>query len=71
MCYSFFQRSGTLGRYLITEEGYLGRPEDTFCWFNDDPVRMKTAEEIPEMSPVLLEGLGEHEDVIQVGETEV
>jgi hypothetical protein len=55
MYYSFFQRSGTLGGYPITEEGYLGRPEDALYRVNDDPVCLKSAEESPKMSLVLLE----------------
>jgi hypothetical protein len=46
-------------------------PEDALCRVNYDPVCVKTAEESPEMSLVLLECPGENEHVIQVREAEV
>jgi hypothetical protein len=45
--YLFFQRFGTLGGHLITEEGDLGCSEDAIRRFNEYPVRMKSVEESP------------------------
>jgi hypothetical protein len=44
MGYSFFQRSGTLGGHLVTEEGDLGCPEDARRWVDEDPVPLKLEE---------------------------
>jgi hypothetical protein len=38
--HSFFQRLGTLGGYLVTEEGDLGSPEDALCPVDDDPISL-------------------------------
>jgi hypothetical protein len=38
--HSFFQRLGTLGRYLVTEKGDLGSPEDALCRVDDDPISL-------------------------------
>jgi hypothetical protein len=47
MGYSFFQRLGTLGRHLVTEEGDLDCSEDALRWLDEDPVPLKSVEENP------------------------
>jgi hypothetical protein len=44
MGHLFFQRSGTLGRYLVTEEGDLGCPKDALGRVDDDPIPRKEVE---------------------------
>jgi hypothetical protein len=45
--YCFFQSSGTLGGYLVTEEGDLGCSEDSLCQVVEDPILLKLIEESP------------------------
>jgi hypothetical protein len=45
MVYSFFQRSGTRGGHLVTEEGDFGFSEDELGRVDDDPVPLKFVEE--------------------------
>jgi hypothetical protein len=47
MDHSFIQRLGTLGRYLVTEEGDLGCPEDALRRVDDDLILLKPVEEDP------------------------
>jgi hypothetical protein len=43
--HSLFQRLGTLGGNLVTEEGDLGCWKDALRWVDDDPVPLKLVEE--------------------------
>jgi hypothetical protein len=45
MGHLFFQRLGTLGRHLVTNEGDLGCSEDALCWVDEDPVPLKSVED--------------------------
>jgi hypothetical protein len=47
MGHSSFQRSGTLGGHLVTEEGDLGCSEDALYRFDEDLVPLKSVEETP------------------------
>jgi hypothetical protein len=47
MGYSFFQRSGTLGEHLVTEEGDLGCLEDALRRVNEDSVQVGETELSP------------------------
>jgi hypothetical protein len=69
MGYLFFQGLGTLSEHLVTEEGDLWCSEDSLCWGDEDPVSLKSVEEIPYLLLVLLERPGE-DDVVQAGKTE-
>jgi hypothetical protein len=53
--YSFFQRLGTLGGQLATEEGDLGCSEDALRRVDDYTVPLKSVEESSEMLLVFLE----------------
>jgi hypothetical protein len=45
--HSLFQRLGTLGGHLLTEEGDLGCSKDALRQVDDDPVPLKLVEESP------------------------
>jgi hypothetical protein len=47
MGHSFFQRLGTLGGHLVSEEGDLGCSKDTIRRVDEDPVPLKSVEESP------------------------
>jgi hypothetical protein len=47
MGHSFFQRLGTLGGHLVTQEGDLGCTIYTLRQVNEVPVPLKLAEEGP------------------------
>jgi hypothetical protein len=55
MSHSIFERSGTLGGHLVTEEGNLGCSEDTLRRVDQDPVSLKLVEERPQVLLVFLE----------------
>jgi hypothetical protein len=43
----FVQRLGTVGKHLVTEEGYLGCPKNAIRLDDDDPIPLKLVEEGP------------------------
>jgi hypothetical protein len=45
--HSFFQKLGTLGGHLITEEGDLGCSDDALRLVDEDPIPLKLVEESP------------------------
>jgi hypothetical protein len=47
MGYSFFQRLGSLGGHLVTEEGDLGLSEDALHRVDVDTIPLKLVEESP------------------------
>jgi hypothetical protein len=68
---SLLQWSGTLGGNFIAEENDFGCAEDAFRRVNQDPVFLKPGEYSSQVLLVLLAGLGENEDIVQVRKTTV
>jgi hypothetical protein len=53
MGHSFFQRLGTFGEHLVTEEGDFGCSKGALHRVDEDPVPLKLVEEGPQMLLVL------------------
>lgn len=66
MGYSFFQRLGTLGRHLVTEESDLRLSEYALCRVDEATTYLKLVEERQYVLLLLLKRPGEKEDIIQV-----